>query len=63
MKLDTYLLLIGMVEIEHKKILVCTDQSEMTKGKNVVLSNDLCIRMIKQHRDWCVEGEHVEEAG
>jgi hypothetical protein len=62
MKLDTYLFLIGMVEIEHKKILVCTDQSEMTKGKNVVVSNDLCIRMIKQPRDWRVEGEHAEEA-
>jgi hypothetical protein len=32
MKLDTYLFLVGMVDIEPKKILVRTDQAEMTKG-------------------------------
>jgi hypothetical protein len=40
---------IGMVEIEHKKILVHTDQAEMTKGKNVVISDDLHNWMIKPH--------------
>jgi hypothetical protein len=40
---------IGMVEIEHKKILVRTDQAEMTKGKNVVISDDLHNWMIKPH--------------
>jgi hypothetical protein len=36
-----------MVEPEHKKIMVRTDQAEKTKGKNVVISDDLCNRMIK----------------
>jgi hypothetical protein len=30
-----------MVEIEHKKILVRTDQAEMTNGKNMAVSDDL----------------------
>jgi hypothetical protein len=42
MKLDTDPFPIGMVELEHKKIHVRVDQAEMTKGKNVVVSNDLC---------------------
>jgi hypothetical protein len=49
MKLDTDPFPIGMVEIEHKKILVCTDQAETTKGNNVVIFNDLLNRMIKPH--------------
>jgi hypothetical protein len=49
MKLNTDLFLVGMVEIEHKKILVHTDQTEMTKGKNVVIFYDLHNRMIKPH--------------
>jgi hypothetical protein len=49
MKLDTDPFPIGMVEIEHKKILVCTNQVETTKGKNVVVSDDLHNRMIKPH--------------
>jgi hypothetical protein len=49
MKLDTDTFPIGMVEIEHKKILVCTNQVETTKGKNVVISDDLHNRMIKPH--------------
>jgi hypothetical protein len=49
MKLDTNLLPLSMVELEHKKILVRTDQAETTKGKNVVISNDLRNRMIKPH--------------
>jgi hypothetical protein len=32
-----------------KKVLVCTDQAEMTKGKNVVIFDELCNRMIKPH--------------
>jgi hypothetical protein len=42
MKLDTDPFPVSMVELEHKKILVCTDQDETTKGKNVVISDDLC---------------------
>jgi hypothetical protein len=49
MKLDMDPFPVGMVELEHKKILVCTDQAETTKGKNVVVSNDLHNRMIKPH--------------
>jgi hypothetical protein len=49
MKLDTDPFPIGMVELEHKKIHVRVDQAEMTKGKNVVVSNDLCNWMIKPH--------------
>jgi hypothetical protein len=49
MKLDTDLFPIGMVELMDKKILVCTDQAETTKGKNVVVSDELRNRMIKPH--------------
>jgi hypothetical protein len=49
MKLDTDLLTIGMVELEQKKILVCTDQAETTKGRNVVVSDYLRNQMIKPH--------------
>jgi hypothetical protein len=40
---------VGMVEIEHEKNLVRTDQAEMAKGKNVVISDDLRYRIIKPH--------------
>jgi hypothetical protein len=36
-----------MVELMDNKVLVCTDQAETTKGKNVVVSDELCNRMIK----------------
>jgi hypothetical protein len=49
MKLHTDPFSIGMVEFMDKKVLVLTDQSEMTKGKNVVISVELCNRMIKPH--------------
>jgi hypothetical protein len=38
-----------LVWLEYKKILVRTDQAEMTKGKSVVVSDDLHNRMIKPH--------------
>jgi hypothetical protein len=38
-----------MVKLEHKKILVRTDQVETTKGKSVVISDGLCNWMIKLH--------------
>jgi hypothetical protein len=41
MKLDADPFPIGMVELELKKILVRTDQAETTKGKNVIVSDDL----------------------
>jgi hypothetical protein len=49
MKLNTNPFPIGMVELEHKKILVSTDQAETTKGKNVVISDGLRNWMIKLH--------------
>jgi hypothetical protein len=39
MKLDTEPFSIGMVEIEHKKILVCTDQAEMTTFLPLVMKD------------------------
>jgi hypothetical protein len=48
-KLDTNLFPISMVELEHKKILVRTDQAETTKGKNVAIFDDLRNRMIRPH--------------
>jgi hypothetical protein len=61
MKLDMNLFPVGMVELMDKKVLVCTDQAETTKGKNVVISDELPNRMIKPTRrpgDWCVDEEH-----
>jgi hypothetical protein len=49
MKLHTDPFPIGMVEFMDKKVLVRTDQAEMTKGKNVVISVELRNRMIKPH--------------
>jgi cytidylate kinase len=49
MKLDTDPFPISMDEIKHKNILVHLDQAEMSKGKNVVVSNDLRNWMIKPH--------------
>jgi hypothetical protein len=49
MKLDTNPFPISMVELEHKKIRVCTDQAKTTKGKNVVVSEDLRNWMIRPH--------------
>jgi hypothetical protein len=49
MKLDTDPFLINMIDLEHKKIVVRTDQAEMIKGKSVVIFDDLRNRMIKPH--------------
>jgi hypothetical protein len=38
-----------MVELMEKKVLVRTDQAETTKGKNVVVFDELCNQMIKPH--------------
>jgi hypothetical protein len=47
MKLNIDPFPVGMVELMDKKILVRTDQAEMTKGKNVVVSDELHNWMIK----------------
>jgi hypothetical protein len=49
MKLDMNPFPVNMVELEHKKILVRTDQVETTKANNVVISDDLCNWMIRPH--------------
>jgi hypothetical protein len=49
MKLDMDPFPIGMVELMNKKVLVRTDQAKMTKGKNVVVSDELHNWMIKPH--------------
>jgi hypothetical protein len=49
MKLNTNPFSVSMVELDHKKILVRMDQAEMTKGKNVVVSDNLRNRMIRPH--------------
>jgi hypothetical protein len=49
MKLNTDQFPIDMVELMNKKVLVRTDQAEMTKDKNVVVSDELRNRMIKPH--------------
>jgi hypothetical protein len=49
MKLDTDPFPVGMVELKHKKILVRMDLTETTKGKNVVVFDDLRNWMIKPH--------------
>jgi hypothetical protein len=49
MKLDTNPFPIGMVELMDKKVLVRMFQAETTKGKNMVVSDELCNRMIKPH--------------
>jgi hypothetical protein len=49
MNLDTDPFPIGMVELMDKKVLVRTDQDEMTKGKNLVISDELWNRMVKPH--------------
>jgi hypothetical protein len=57
-KLGTDPFPVGMVELMDKKVLVCTDQAEMTKGKNVVVFDD----QAPQPKDWRVEGERVVKA-
>jgi hypothetical protein len=49
MKLNMDPFPVGMVELMNKKVLVHKDQAKMTKGKNVVIFDDLRNRMIKPH--------------
>jgi hypothetical protein len=47
MKLDKDPFPINVIDFEGKRVLVRTDQTETTKGKNAVISNDLKLKMIK----------------
>jgi hypothetical protein len=49
MKLDMDPFPVGMVKLIDKKVLVRTDQAEMTKAKNVVIFDELRNRMIMPH--------------
>jgi hypothetical protein len=49
MKLNTDPFPIGMVELMDEKVLVCMDQAETTKGKNVAIFDELRNWMIKPH--------------
>jgi hypothetical protein len=49
MKLNTDTFPVSMVELMDKKVLVHTNQAKTTKGKNVVIFNELRNRMIKPH--------------
>ena len=46
MKLDKDPFPINVIDFEGKRVLVRTDQAETTKGKNVVISDDLKLKMI-----------------
>jgi hypothetical protein len=49
MKLDTDPFPSDMVELMDKKVLVRTNQAEMTKGKNVIVFDELHYQIIKPH--------------
>jgi hypothetical protein len=49
MQLDMNPFPVGMVELGHRKILVRSSQADTTKGKNVIVSDDLRNKMIKPH--------------
>jgi hypothetical protein len=47
MKLDLDPIPVAMINFEEKKVLVWTDQAGSTKGKRVVVSDELRARMVK----------------
>jgi hypothetical protein len=49
MKLDMNSFPVIIVELEHNKILVRMDQAKTTKGKNMVVFDDLRNRIIRPH--------------
>jgi hypothetical protein len=49
MKLNTDLFPVSIVELMEKKVLVRTDRADTTKGKNVVISDELLDQMSKPH--------------
>jgi hypothetical protein len=52
MKLNMDPFVISMVEVMNKKVLVHTDQAETTKGKSVVVSDEL--------RNWMIKTQNSE---
>jgi hypothetical protein len=47
MKLDVDPFPVDVINFEEKKVLVCTDQANITEGKNMIVCNDLRVGMIK----------------
>jgi hypothetical protein len=47
MKLNADPFLVNMIKFEQKKVLMCTDQAETTKGKSVIILDELRNQMIK----------------
>jgi hypothetical protein len=47
MKLDVDLFPVNMIALEGKKTLVKIEQAETTRGKNVIVSDELSQRMVK----------------
>jgi hypothetical protein len=47
MKLDVNPFPIDVIDFEEKRVLVRTDQAATTAGKNIVVPNDLRVRMMK----------------
>jgi hypothetical protein len=58
MKLDTDRFLIGMVELMDKKILLCMDQAETAKGKNIMTVGSWPCKVSSEIH---VNGQHVSE--
>jgi hypothetical protein len=44
---DPFLVYMNMVELNGKKVLVRPSQTELTKGKEVVIGEERALRMIK----------------
>jgi hypothetical protein len=49
MKLDIDPFPVSMVELMDRKVLVRTDEAKTSKGRNVIVSDELRNRMIKPH--------------
>jgi hypothetical protein len=49
MKLDTdpFPMNVNMINFEEKRVLVLTSQADMTKGRNVIVSDEPRVRMVK----------------
>jgi hypothetical protein len=62
MKLDVNPFPVDAIDFEEKKVLVWTNQAATTIGKNIVVSDDLRVRMLKRGRNLeekCVEKTSV----
>jgi hypothetical protein len=63
MQLDIKPFPVFMVELGHRKILVWSSQADTTKGKNVIVSDDLRNKMMKPHSPEVGIGKKMLEGG